>query len=83
VAAEPVTAVETTLDVRCPSGDLYFKVIDGDRIEVKCGNIRCTGGDSVVLHRYSLTGDYLETLKFRNPSPRGRRARTPFRKEAP
>lgn len=62
-------------DVRCPGGALHFKVIDGNRIEVKCNNWRCTGGDSVVLHRYSFPeGELLETLKFRDPVIRGRGA---------
>lgn len=70
------------LSVRCPVGDLLFKVIDGDRIEVKCRNVRCTGGKSVVLHRYSFTGEHLETLVFTDPIPRGRRS-PQFRKDAP
>jgi hypothetical protein len=81
VTAEPVH--ERAAEVRCPSGDLHFKVIDGDRIEIKCTNKRCTGGNTVVLHRYSIPdGVLIETLRFKDPIVRGRGART-FRKEVP
>lgn len=79
--AEPV-ADQTGRAVRCASGELHFKVIDGDRIEIKCGNRHCTGGDSVVLHRFSFEGEHLETLKFKDPFSRGHGARR-HRKDAP
>lgn len=81
---------ELILDARCPGGKLHFKVIDGNRIEVKCTHWQCTdGGKYVAIHRYSLDGELLETLKFTDalaseiPHRRGRRARTTHRKEHP
>lgn len=71
------------VDVRCPNTyDLHFKVVDGDKIEIKCKNKRCTGGGkNVVLHRYSFPGgEFIETLKFQDPE--AARARHPRREIA-
>lgn len=77
----PASEVEDVFDVRCSGGALHFKVIDGNRIEVKCNHWRCTGGDSVVLHRYSFPEcELLETLKFKDPVIRGRGAPAAERK---
>jgi len=59
---------------------LHLKIVDGDKIEIKCNHRRCTdGGRMVVLHRFSSAGEYLDTLTFKDPI-RGRGARE-FRKE--
>ena len=60
-----MTVDPRVIGARCPSG-LQFKVIDGNRIEVKCRSRVCTRGDSVVLHRFSFDGELLETLKFKD-----------------
>lgn len=54
-------------EVRCPAV-LQFKVIDGNRIEVKCRSYGCTHATDVVLHRFSFDGALLETLRFKDPA---------------
>ncbi|OBJ08280.1 hypothetical protein A5625_15290 [Mycobacterium sp. 1465703.0] len=80
----PTELGELRLDARCPGGKLHFRVIDGERIEVKCTHWQCTeSGKFVAIHRYSFDGELLETLKFKDPQVRGRRAQTTHRKEHP
>lgn len=59
---------ERQFDVRCPGGVLHCKLIDDDKIEVKCSHWRCTeDGKYVVLHRYSFEGELIKTVKFADP----------------
>lgn len=78
--AEP--EMQRAAEVRCDASVLHFKVIDGERIEVKCTHRLCTQGGMAVLHRFSFDGELLETLTFKDPVVRGRGARN-SRKEVP
>jgi hypothetical protein len=82
VSATADPAVQHSADVRCDARVLHFRVIDGDRIEVKCTHRMCTEGGIAVLHRFSFDGELLETLTFKDPVVRGRRAQN-SRKEVP
>lgn len=55
-------------EIRCPSR-IVGKMTDG-RLEVKCSARHCGAGNGVtVLHYFDLlTGELLETRKFRDPS---------------
>ncbi|TDO18132.1 hypothetical protein EV580_1314 [Mycobacterium sp. BK086] len=71
-----MAAREAVAEVRCAGGALQFKVIDGHTLEVKCNDRRCTTGNSVALHRYSLPDcKPIETLTFQDPFSGGHRAR--------
>jgi hypothetical protein len=83
VTATAEHAVQHAAEVRCLASVLHFKVIDGDRIEVKCSHRLCTQGGMAVLHRFSFDGELLETLTFKDPTVRGRRAPRTSRKEDP
>lgn len=56
------------MELRCPHG-IKFAVLTDGIIEVKCRSSRCGAGPGiVVLHRFdALTGEMIETLRFRDP----------------
>lgn len=56
-------------DLRCDNGILFGRLTDGV-VEVKCRSSFCGHERGVVvIHRFStLTGDLLETLRFRDPA---------------
>lgn len=57
------------MDLRCPNG-IKFGELDDGGIEVKCRSSRCGAGSGiVVIHRFSpITGELLETKRFRDPA---------------
>jgi hypothetical protein len=59
------------MELRCENGIKFGDLNDGV-IEVKCRSSRCGHGvGSVVIHRFdSLSGELLETKRFRDPANR-------------
>lgn len=58
------------MDVRCPNKK-HAELVNGI-IEVKCQSSFCGAARGVVvLHRFNLSGELLETKRFRDPGPTG------------
>jgi nitrite reductase/ring-hydroxylating ferredoxin subunit len=79
---QSASSAEDIREVRCSDNRWHFNIIDGNKIEVRCKQQNCTEGKYVVLHRFALNGELLETLKFTDPiylrghrSPRIRKER--------
>lgn len=58
------------MELRCPS-KLHGILLEGGMVEVKCDSKFCGHAPGVVvLHRFDLnTGELVETVNFRNPTP--------------
>lgn len=63
------------MELRCGNGIKFGDLHDGV-LEVKCRSSRCGHGEgSVVIHRFDpLTGELLETKRFKDPAT-GRKER--------
>lgn len=61
--------MKNTVELRCANGIMFGKLEDGV-LEVKCRSAYCGASRGVVvIHQFStLTGDLLETLRFRDPA---------------
>lgn len=64
------------MEIRCENGIKFGDLVDGV-LEVKCRSARCGHQPGqIVIHRFSaLTGEALETRRFKDPSHRKVRVR--------